>query len=134
MPKLYEVIDDAGVKKAVPLSGKGGESNIPIASSTTLGGIKVGNNLFINEDGTLNVISNVGYKLIINTTTEFEGLTVTVSKGNYSHSAIVVNQKVIIIGLEEGGVWTISEDSSGTSIQTDNLIYYGEYSYNIGTV
>lgn len=49
--KLYEIVTDSTVFE---VGGEGGgEYELPIASSTTLGGVKVGNGLGITEDGTL---------------------------------------------------------------------------------
>lgn len=61
--------------------GNGGITEIPIASETTLGGIKVGANLTIKEDGTLNAnaSSNGGTgadDVPINTIVEYDGTTI----------------------------------------------------------
>lgn len=50
----YQYINN---KWSVIGSGSGGEYNLPIASATQLGGIKVGNNLTISNDGVLNAES-----------------------------------------------------------------------------
>lgn len=55
--KLFEIVTDSTVFE-VGGEGGGGEYVLPIASSTTLGGIKVGTNLTITEDGTLSVTEN----------------------------------------------------------------------------
>lgn len=44
----------------IEITGGGGITEIPIASATTLGGIKVGANLTIDEDGTLNAQASGG--------------------------------------------------------------------------
>lgn len=56
-----ETLDE--VLKRIAQSGAGGAYVLPVASTTTLGGIKVGKGLEITEDGTLNctVAGGVSY-------------------------------------------------------------------------
>lgn len=54
----------------VKIDATSGSSEIPIASATTLGGIKVGNNLSITEDGTLSASGGSAPSNMVTTNTE----------------------------------------------------------------
>lgn len=53
-----ETLDE--VLKRIAQSGAGGAYVLPVASATSIGGIKVGNGLEITEDGTLNCTASGG--------------------------------------------------------------------------
>ena len=55
----------------------------------------------------------------------YEGQTVTATKGTKSKSAVITSG-VARISVDEGGVWTLTL-SSGETLNTPNMIYYGEY-------
>lgn len=68
-------------------SGGGGEYTLPIASTTTLGGVKVGDNLSISEDGTLiygkEVFDQSKYTVIGSPTITSEGIASGFDVNNY---------------------------------------------------
>ena len=72
--------------------------HLPIASATTLGGIKVGNNLTIETDGTLNAESTE-YDLPVATTSRLGGIKV----GNY----LSINNQILSVNVDS----TLDDDS-----------------------
>lgn len=60
-------------------AGAGGSYTLPIASSETLGGVKVGANLTIDEDGTLNAVGGSETPSIITIYNQSNNLSLTVS-------------------------------------------------------
>ncbi len=53
-------VSDTGISGELPTSGEGGDYILPKASTTVLGGIKVGSNLSINSEGVLSAIGTEG--------------------------------------------------------------------------
>ena len=81
-----------------------GVAEIPIASADTLGGIKVGANLTIGEDGTLNAIAsssggNGADDVPINTIVEYDGEEVP-----SGWEEVIENKKVVLFDAKGNGV------------------------------
>ena len=66
-----------------------------------------------------------GQFVIIAKGENYEGQTVTATKGTKSKSAVITSG-VARITVDEGGVWTLTL-SSGKTFNTPNMTYYGEY-------
>ena len=66
-----------------------------------------------------------GQFVIIAKGENYEGQTVTATKGTKSKSAVITSG-VARIPVDEGGVWTLTL-SSGKTFNTPNMTYYGEY-------
>ena len=66
-----------------------------------------------------------GQFVIIAKGENYEGQTVTATKGTKSKSAVITSG-VARIPVDEGGVWTLTL-SSGETFNTPNMTYYGEY-------
>ena len=66
-----------------------------------------------------------GQFVIIAKGENYEGQTVTATKGTKSKSAVITSG-VARIPVDEGGVWTLTI-SSGETWNTPNMTYYGEY-------
>ena len=66
-----------------------------------------------------------GQFVIIAKGEDYEGQTVTATKGTKSKSAVITSG-VARITVDEGGVWTLTL-SSGETFNTPNMTYYGEY-------
>ena len=66
-----------------------------------------------------------GQFVIIAKGEDYEGQTVTATKGTKSKSAVITSG-VARISVDEGGVWTLTI-SSGETWNTPNMAYYGEY-------
>ena len=66
-----------------------------------------------------------GQFVIIAKGEDYEGQTVTATKGTKSKSAVITSG-VARIPVDEGGVWTLTL-SSGETFNTPNMTYYGEY-------
>ena len=66
-----------------------------------------------------------GQFVIIAKGEDYEGQTVTATKGTKSKSAVITGG-VARISVDEGGVWTLTI-SSGETWNTQNMAYYGEY-------
>ena len=66
-----------------------------------------------------------GQFVIIAKGEDYEGQTVTATKGTKSKSAVITSG-VARIPVDEGGVWTLTL-SSGETWNTPNMTYYGEY-------
>ena len=71
-----------------------------------------------------------GQFVIIAKGEDYEGQTVTATKGTKSKSAVITSG-VARISVDEGGVWTLTL-SSGLTSKTPNMTYYGEYEVTLG--
>lgn len=77
------------------------------------------NNEWVADD------SQGGGQFVIIAKGDYEGQTVTATKGTKSKSAVITSG-VARIPVDEGGVWTLTLSSGGTW-NTPNMTYYGEY-------
>ena len=79
------------------------------------------NNEWVADD------SQGGGQFVIIAKGNYEGQTVTATKGTKSKSAVITSG-VARIPVDEGGVWTLTLSSGGTwTWNTPNMTYYGEY-------
>lgn len=104
------------------ISATGGVVDLPIASSTTLGGIKVGENLTISEDGTLSATSGGGGTSIDDSTTSSTS-TWSSSKINSEINTVaneVVQVQGDVAGLS-GDVTTLSGKVTAVEGKTTDL-------------
>ena len=85
-------IDENNVISSTGGGGGGGSYELPIASNTTLGGIKVGANLTITEDGTLNAQAGGG-----SGTTEY-----VAGDGIYIENNIINSKPTFFFSLSKG--------------------------------
>ena len=70
----FDLVDNTTNSTVFDIDQQGGELDLPIASASVLGGIKVGNNLTIDAEGKLSIGDNVALKTEIPTNTSlFEG-------------------------------------------------------------
>ena len=70
----FDLVDNTTNSTVFDIDQEGGALDLPIASASVLGGIKVGNNLTIDADGKLSIGDNVALKTEIPTNTSlFEG-------------------------------------------------------------
>lgn len=119
------------------------KAEIPIASSTTLGGIKVGNNLNIDSNGTLNASGGIPYveytgtsRSIEVTIPEFQGMTMDEIKGklfllkcpnmpssNIATTYLRVNN-LTQYGLIIQGLNTSFYVSESYTLQNGGLVYF----------
>lgn len=56
------------------ISGGGGSYTLPVATATTLGGVKIGDNINITDDGTISISDSSGYTLPVATATTLGGV------------------------------------------------------------
>lgn len=111
-------------------NGEGGSYTLPIASSDTLGGIKVGSNLTIEEDGTLNATGGGG-------TSDYDDLT---DKPQINGVILSGNKTLANLGIEPASVsvtGTLTAGQTGitlsnAAITTDSTIdiYTDAYGVN----
>lgn len=73
-----------------------------------------------------------GYVLVITTNSALNGQMLTATKGSNTKRGLVANNQCRI-SLDEGGVWTIEEPINHHTVITENLVYYGEYQYELNT-
>lgn len=117
------------------ISATGGVLDLPIASSTTLGGIKVGENLTISEDGTLSAtsggtgdVSAAGNNTFtgentfngavnLNGISTAENLTVT---GNLTSNGAVNAVSIETTGLRSDDIQTTTNKKYLTEVDVDN--------------
>ena len=95
----------------IELSGDISEYHLPIASSTTLGGIKVGDNLTIEEDGTLNAVQSE-YQLPVATASTLGGIKVG--------SGLTIGNSILSVDVDS----TLSQTSNNpvrNSVVTSNI-------------
>ena len=114
-------------ERDIDVSGDFSVYRLPIASSTTLGGIKVGDNLTIEEDGTLNAESTEynlpvatastlgGIKVGSNLTISDGVLTATVDNALSNTSNNPVRNSVVTSNIN-----SLSSDISGLDTRLDN--------------
>ena len=70
----FDLVDNTTNSTVFDIDQQGGALDLPIASASVLGGIKVGNNLTIDAEGKLSIGDNVALKTEIPTNTSlFEG-------------------------------------------------------------
>ena len=70
----FDLVDNTTNSTVFDIDQQGGALDLPIASASVLGGIKVGNNLTIDADGKLSIGDTVALKTEIPTNTAlFEG-------------------------------------------------------------
>ena len=99
-------------------------TQVPIASKTTLGGIKIGNNLIITEDGTLSAIGGIGITVVDNLTSTSAIDALSANQGrvlNDKIAALDTNIEDIqqdIINIEDNMITTIQKN--GTTLPISN--------------
>ena len=71
-----------------------------------------------------------GYTLVITTNSALNGQMLTATKGSNTKRGLVASNQCRI-SLDEGGVWTIEEPINHHTVNTENLVYYGEYQYEL---
>lgn len=115
------------VQWVTPATGTGGSYTLPIATSTTLGGIKVGTGLAVTADGTLSSTATGGGSTPLTTSNTFEilavtGLTVTVSGGKHTSSSPFKNPTAISDVATK--TLTLLANNSGYICISANVIEY----------
>ena len=117
LEKKYDIV------KRIEDLEEGGSYVLPVASDDTLGGVKIGENLEIEEDGTLNAqgtgfkITEIykGEKLANNTTHTIEGL------GNFNDWDIIVFY-IRVNSPQDTHIFTIYPKNSPTDYYVADLL------------
>lgn len=112
-------------------TGGGSDYTLPIASKDTLGGIKVGSNLYIEEDGTLNAVGGgTGDGSLdpvpINSIFDYDGDTVPdgfvkVSDTNSGNNIIVDGDGAIISTEESNGTYMWIHNSGTFTLEANTI-------------
>lgn len=120
-------IDSNGI-----ISAKGGSSyKLPIASNTTLGGVKVGENLSIDETGVLSAEITEPYTLPIATTEVLGGVKVDGSTINIDSEGVIrstytytlpIATDSVLGGVKQGSTVQISADGT-LNVNPDNIAF-----------
>ena len=116
--KTSEIINDGedGTNKFL--------TQVPVASKTALGGVKIGNNLIITEDGTLSAIGGIGITVVDNLTSTSAIDALSANQGRVLNGKITAldtnigNMQQDIINIEDNMITTIQKN--GTTLPISN--------------
>ena len=125
----------SGSGEWVPQTGGGGTYELPIASATVLGGIKVGDGLEINENGKLSVVGGGGGDTI----TQGGGINVTTDPQTHEKivsvnagTGLAIDQQTGELYVTGGGGGDSIAEGGGISINTDPQTGVKTISVNTG--
>lgn len=116
--KTSEIINDGedGTNKFL--------TQVPVASKTALGGVKIGNNLIITEDGTLSAIGGIGITVVDDLTSTSAIDALSANQGRVLNGKITTldtnigNMQQDIINIEDNMITTIQKN--GTTLPISN--------------
>lgn len=116
--KTSEIINDGedGTNKFL--------TQVPVASKTALGGVKIGNNLIITEDGTLSAIGGIGITVVDDLTSTSAIDALSANQGRVLNGKITALDTNIgdmqqdIINIEDNMITTIQKN--GTTLPISN--------------
>lgn len=108
------------------VSGGGGE--LPIASASTLGGVKIGDGVSVDEDGTISVSGEIKYYDGTLNSKSYTGKTWTEGLLDVSNIPDYANKHYIsVLAREESGFTAVLEN---TALSLDNYLSVNVYAIN----